>query len=427
MSMPEMSGDNFSQIQEAEIQEVVWDNPLAVITYASSTKAIIIDKDEMGLFRQTTHSIPASQDFGEVEGRVRRLDNFSDVEVRQVQLSQGIPNAHKSITGVDYISFRYFYDSPQGGESDLVEGEDILNFLTDNSGGILVFEGQEKPQDLAVFFDRVDEPKATVLFFHPDYTQAGLDSFAGFEAFFRSLNIEISQLIGNPDLREYLKEFDKEIIEGDTHHDLTAVLEVFRARVVASLYLYETTHDKRYMQFPLSQFRNGKLDIFDVNNTDPQEALNELLWDDQITVRPVEKVSLTPAQLTEADKKVILSLSTQAGKRLREAVSSPTSIYSFDVMAAYLTKVYELIRSHSSKAHDDAIRLMRELQESPLQNRDFYFKVGKKKVQLSESEYGISSDYYQRGNLGELISELNLKLRSIQDEIRYNNILQELS
>lgn len=409
--------------------EIKWNNPLAVMTYAKSTKAVVIDKDEVGLFRQTTIDLPFNQNFDAVEGRVRRLDNFEELEVRQVQLSRGIPVAHKSITGKDNISFRYFYDTTDGNKSDLVEGIDILDFLTGNGGGILVFEGQEKPQDLAVTFDKADESKGTVLFFHPDYSQAGLDSFAGFEAFFRSLNIEISALIGDPGIQEYLREFDKEILEGDTYHKLTAVLEVFRARVVASLYLYDQTKDKRYLQFPLSHFKNGKIDLFDINNSNPQKALNEILWRDQLIEPPLrsrKQVKPVFMELAKYDHEFMSKLNSGFAKRIRSTISKPHLVGSHEVMAAYLTKIFELAKSKDEKAVEDAEVLLDELRYSVLSEKPFYYKIGKKKIQIKKDQYQIDSYYKEKGSFNKILDDLAGKIIEIQNARKHAQILEAL-
>lgn len=409
-----------------QIPEIIWDDPLAVITYARSTKAIVIDTDETGLFRQRTFPVPPGQSFDELEGRARRMDNFGDVEVRHVQISLSKLVSFPSITGQDSVGFRYIYDSPEGRKSDLVDNEHILDFLVDRGGGILTFEGKEKDQELAIFFEGTHEPKATVLFFHPNYDMAGLDSFTGFQAFFRSLNIEMASLIGDPKLRKYLAEFDKEIIEGDTYHDMDAVLEFFRARVVASLLKYEQTHDERYLEFPYSQFKNGVIDLLDDNNTDPQQALNELLWTDQIIERPAPRVKVAPVVYTQMDKEMVAHLRTLEAKRLRETVTSPRAIGGYKLMAAYLTKVYELIRSGNPLAQNDALTLIQELAGSSMGGRRLAYKIGRTKIQIEQDQYYIDSDYSSEGQFSDLLFELTQKVLDAQDEARQKQLMEGL-
>lgn len=194
-----------------------------------------------------------------VEGRGRFLDlgRYHDVIVAQVGIADQSIRAHHSVREMPSVSLRFEYKDPetQGEGVYITDETTILRVFTGELGGIALFEGAGRPEEVALILDREHNGQkvAVAFFMHPRESDL-IDSVVGFSEFLRLLNEQFTTQSQIPLQAQVLKELEADKKRGVLVFDSLVREQLYTAIILANARLAHRTGQENYLKFLREHF-----------------------------------------------------------------------------------------------------------------------------------------------------------------------------
>lgn len=194
-----------------------------------------------------------------VEGRGRFLDlgRYHEVLVAQVGIADQSIRAHHSVRTMPSVSLRLEYTDAETQEQGIyvTDEETVLRVFAGEAGGIALFEGMGRPEEVALVLDREHEGARVAVAFimHPKESDL-IDSVVGFSDFLRLLNEQFTAQSQFALQSQVLSELERENQRGILVFDSSVREQLYTAIVIANARLAHRTGQERYRTFLREHF-----------------------------------------------------------------------------------------------------------------------------------------------------------------------------
>lgn len=274
-----------------------------------------------------------------VEGRGRFLDlgRYHDVIVAQVGIADQSIRAHHSVREMPSVSLRFEYKDPetQGEGVYITDETTILRVFTGELGGIALFEGAGRPEEVALILDREHNGQkvAVAFFMHPRESDL-IDSVVGFSEFLRLLNEQFTTQSQIPLQLQVAEALEKDKRRGILVFDSPVRERLYAAIVFANARLAHRTGQENYLKFLREHFpsmgrglrlfgnprRNQRMRQVD-------EAINALIIGGQVQTSVTESSSKVEFSGERIYSELIRALESENARELLNGVfrASPGS------------------------------------------------------------------------------------------------------
>lgn len=189
--------------------------------------------------------------FIEGAGRILTLDEFSSLQVAQVDLNNVKLTSFPSLRTRPSVSLGISFIDPatHADVTVTMDEESLLRVFTGEQGGIAIFEGMNLPEETALVLEhqRDQNKDGFALFFHPtENTTEGLTSVTGLQQFLSSVNETFKSKAPTPLQERVLAALAIDTARGLVQFDSPIRQELFTSIVIALARLAEKTGDRKY-------------------------------------------------------------------------------------------------------------------------------------------------------------------------------------
>ncbi len=369
-------------------------NPIGAILYQSGEKIMLLGENDHGNLvtsaAQTPNSFDKNRLFG-WKGRLQDLSHLDEIQVSQVQLDAINVQTHRSIRTQPSVSVKIPYVNPQTTKQELfiTDEEALLKVFTGENGGLAIFEGASRPEEIALVMEQqaTDKRFGLIFFLHPEESDLGIDSVTGLYTFLQDINGQFNSQSNFTLQLKALDELEKQISTGRMKFTSEVREELFRTQIIAYSRLGERTKDPKYQKY---------LNVL-LPGINEQGAISKLLGrlginittlpEDSIFEQSVNKMILGGVErredsndpVAQEEKEIWETLHSPDLADLRESLGEffgANNNGSNDAMDLYTRKLAKkLVHAKEPEVFDDLRRLLLEIKSTKYSEASRSWKI----------------------------------------------------